>query len=199
MAHRPEGNTRPRPRSTTTAWPCRTHRSSLSPEGKVVYELRRPWRDGTTHFVFEPLTFLERLAALVPHPREHMVTYHGVLAPAASWRDLIVPAPDESDDEPPTIWHPVPRAPAAAPSPVAPLPAPEPRRSEPHRYRWSELMRRVFEIDVLHCDHCGGRRKLIALITHPLVARRILRHLELPSEPPPTAPARPPPQMAFAF
>ena len=179
--------------------PIATERLSLSSEGKVVYELRRPWRDGTTHFVFEPLTFLERLAALVPHPREHMVTYHGVLASAASWRDMIVPAPDESDDEPPTIWHPEPRAPAATPSPVAPRPAPEPHRSEPHRYRWSELLRRVFEIDVLHCDHCGGRRELIALITHPVVVRRILRHLELPSEPLPIAPARPPPQMAFAF
>ena len=67
------------------------------------------------------------------------------------------------------------------------------------RYRWAELMRRVFEIDVLHCGHCGGRRELIALITHPLVVLRILRHLELPSEPPPLALARPPPQMAFAF
>ena len=57
----------------------------------------------------------------------------------------------------------------------------------------------MFEIDVLHCDHCGGRRKLIALITEPRVVRRILRHLELPHEPPPVAPARPPPQMAFAF
>ena len=61
------------------------------------------------------------------------------------------------------------------------------------------MMRRVFAIDVLHCDHCGGRRKLIALITDPMVVRRILRHLELPSEPPPIAAARAPPQMAFAF
>ena len=41
-------------------------------------------------------------------------------------------------------------------------------------------MKRVFEIDVLHCPHCGGRRRLIALITAPLVVRRILRHLDLP-------------------
>ena len=64
-------------------------------------------------------------------------------------------------------------------------------------------MLRVFEIArermLLRCDHCGGRRKLIALITDPFVTCRILRHLELPSEPPPVAPARPPPQMAFAF
>ncbi|MCP3915493.1 MAG: hypothetical protein GY711_08065 [bacterium] len=56
--------------------PIATERLSLSPEGNLVYELRRPWRDGTTHFVFAPLTFLERLAALVPHSREHMVTSH---------------------------------------------------------------------------------------------------------------------------
>jgi len=55
-------------------------RLSLSPEGKVVYALRHPWRDGTTHFVFDPLTFIERLAALVPRPREHQLTYHGALA-----------------------------------------------------------------------------------------------------------------------
>ena len=61
------------------------------------------------------------------------------------------------------------------------------------------MMRRVFAIDVLHCERCGGRRKLIALITDSTVARRILRHLELPSEPPPIAAARPPPQRAFAF
>jgi hypothetical protein len=32
---------------------------------------------------FDPLDFLSRLAALVPRPRAHLLTYHGVLAPAA--------------------------------------------------------------------------------------------------------------------
>ena len=60
-------------------------------------------------------------------------------------------------------------------------------------------MRRVFSIDVLHCPHCGSRRRLIALITNLLVARRILRHLGLPSEPSTIAAARPPPQATFEF
>ncbi len=60
-------------------------------------------------------------------------------------------------------------------------------------------MRRVFSIDVLHCTHCGGRRKLIAFITDPAVIRRILGHLKLATEPPAVAPARPPPQMDFEF
>ena len=32
----------------------------------MVYELKHPFRDGTTHVVFEPLDFIARLAALVP-------------------------------------------------------------------------------------------------------------------------------------
>ena len=54
-----------------------SERLSLDERGRDLLELRRPWRDGTTHLVFEPLVFLERLAALVPHPREHLLTYHG--------------------------------------------------------------------------------------------------------------------------
>ena len=53
-------------------------------------------RDGTTHVVFEPLVFLERLAALVLPPRVQMQTYHGVLAPSSSWRDEVVPKVDRS-------------------------------------------------------------------------------------------------------
>lgn len=60
-------------------------------------------------------------------------------------------------------------------------------------------MRRVFGIDALTCEHCHGRRRWIALITDTIVARHILRHLGLPSEPPPIAAARPPPQMAFEY
>ncbi len=81
----------------------------------------------------------------------------------------------------------------------APLPAPCASSSSSSRYSWTDLLRRVFGIDVLRCPACGSRRRLIALITDPGVVRRILRHLELPSEPPPVAAARPPPQMALEF
>jgi hypothetical protein len=39
--------------------------------------------DGTTQIVFEPLEFLEKLAALVPRPRIHLTRFHGVLGPVA--------------------------------------------------------------------------------------------------------------------
>jgi len=33
--------------------------------GKVRYQLKPPWRSGTTHVVLEPLDFLAKLATLV--------------------------------------------------------------------------------------------------------------------------------------
>ena len=35
-------------------------------DGLVAHRLERPFRDGTTKCLFEPLDFLARLAALVP-------------------------------------------------------------------------------------------------------------------------------------
>ena len=36
--------------------------------GRVRCELKTPWRNGTTHVIFEPEDFIARLAALVPKP-----------------------------------------------------------------------------------------------------------------------------------
>jgi len=38
-------------------------------DGRIALALGRTWSDGTTHFVFEPVELLERLALLVPRPR----------------------------------------------------------------------------------------------------------------------------------
>jgi Putative transposase len=53
--------------------------------------LKSPYRDGTTHVVFEPLDFLSRLAALVPSPGVNLTRYHGVFAPNHRLRARIVP------------------------------------------------------------------------------------------------------------
>ena len=49
--------------------------------GQVVLKLKTPWRDGTTHQGTPPLEFMQRLAALVPRPRLHLIRFHGILAP----------------------------------------------------------------------------------------------------------------------
>ncbi|MEM6673038.1 MAG: transposase [Planctomycetota bacterium] len=153
-------------------------RPEVRGDGKVKDKrsLRLPWRDGTRVFVFDLLTFLERLVALVPHPREHQWTYFGVLPPASPLRDAVVQ------------HSPEPRQPADGDDSCA----------RANRRCWAELLERTFAVDVLRCPKCGGRRHRIATITDPIVARKILLHLGLRDEPPELAPARPEPQMRFA-
>ena len=52
--------------------------------------MKYPRRKGT-HRVMTPIVFLARLAALVPPPRHPLVRYHGVLAPHAKQRNVVVP------------------------------------------------------------------------------------------------------------
>jgi len=72
--------------------PVATERLSRLEDGRLLYRLKHRWRDGTTHVVFTPQELVEKLAALVPPPRFHLVRYHGVLGPCGSERDRIVPA-----------------------------------------------------------------------------------------------------------
>ena len=72
--------------------PVSTKRLSLTRNGQLRYELKTPWRNGTTHVIFEPLDFISRLVALVPRPRAHLTRFHGVFAPNSKYRVLVTPA-----------------------------------------------------------------------------------------------------------
>ena len=61
-------------------------RLSLTPNGNVRYQLKTPYRDGTTHVIFEPLDFIARLAALVPKARVNLTRFRGVFAPNSTLR-----------------------------------------------------------------------------------------------------------------
>jgi Putative transposase len=63
-------------------------------------QLKSAFKDGTTHIVMAPLEFMQRLAALVPRPRLHLIRFHGVLAPNAKLRREIVPSPPEQATAP---------------------------------------------------------------------------------------------------
>ncbi len=47
--------------------------------------------------------------------------------------------------------------------------------------RRARLLKRVFDIDIEHCPHCGARLKIIAAIEDPAVIVSILTHLGLPA------------------
>ena len=150
-------------------------RLKLNRAGDVVLQLKSPYRDGTTHIVMAPLEFMQRLAALVPRPRLNLIRFHGVLAPNAKLRAEITPGGPIAVNDTADDVDPLPHSPSA-------------------RMSWARLLKRVFDIDIEHCPHCGGTMKIIAAIEDPSVIAKILAHLGLPTRAPPRAPAR-----SFAF
>ena len=56
-------------------------RLSVNSQRKVIYNLKTPYGNGTTHIILEPLDFLSRLASLIPRPRVNLTRFHGVFAP----------------------------------------------------------------------------------------------------------------------
>ena len=64
----------------------------MSSNGHVRYELKTPYRDGTTHVIFEPMDFIARLVALVPKPRVNLTRFHGVVAPNSAHRARVTAA-----------------------------------------------------------------------------------------------------------
>jgi hypothetical protein len=155
---------------------------TLTADGLVAIQLKKPFRDGTVSVEMDPLSLVSRLAAAVHPPRFHTVRYGGVLAPHAKWRPLVVPPPRPPAPE--AACHSLPMTPNAPP------------RSPTHRcghVPWHVLMRRTLHIDVETCPKCGGKLKLIALVQDPEGIARYLRHLGLPTEVPAMGAARGPP------
>jgi hypothetical protein len=155
-------------------------RVQLNAAGQVELKLKTPWRDGTTHLVMSPLEFMQRLAALVPRPRLHLIRFHGVLAPNAKLRSLVVPQGPPAQAQPATE--------AAAASGECEV---DTLQARPGRISWARLLKRVFDIDMQHCPNCGGGElKIIAAILERPVIEKILSHLGLDPQPPPKGRAR---------
>lgn len=109
--------------------PFSANRLERLSDGRVAYGFRKPRPDGTTHVVLEPLELMEKLAALVPPPRAHLVRYHGVLAPHGGDRRRVVPAPPRAEE----CAHVESRAetPRTSRPSEAPAPLPRPEREAP--------------------------------------------------------------------
>ena len=101
---------------------------------------------------------------------------HGVLAPNAKLGALVVP----QEPEPP--------AQAAPPAECEAICA----HRHPVQLSWAELLKRVFELCLEHCPHCGGELKIGAAILEQPVVEKIFTHLGLQIRGPPRAPARGP-------
>jgi hypothetical protein len=159
-------------------------RVQISAAGQVELKLKTPWRDGATHLVMSPMEFMQRLAALVPRPRLHLIRFHGVLAPNAKLRAQVVPQGPEVEKQL-TEAAPAAAAPAtereAEPGDEQPgdLSVPgdgpglpgilagaactaEPVQGRSHRLAWARLLRRVFD----HRINCSSHRRVDQCRSH---------------------------------
>jgi hypothetical protein len=151
-------------------------RLSLTPNGTVRYQRKTPYRDGTTHVIFEPLDFIARLAALVPALRVNLTRFHGVFAPNSKHRAVVTPAKRGRGNKPKATDEGQEQTPAE-------------RRAS---MTWAQRLKRVFNLDIETCSECGGPVKVIACIEDPVVIEKILTHLQEKETPDPAGlrPAR---------
>jgi putative transposase len=135
--------------------------------GDRVSPCTPPGSDGTTGSRLAPRALLEKLAALVPLPRVHLVRSAGCLAPHRARREVIRPTPRQQGRDGADT-------PTGTPS-----------------WHWARLLGRVLDLAMAPCPwgHRGALR-LMAVLTQESVSTRILRHLQLAAGPPPLAPAR---------
>jgi hypothetical protein len=135
-----------------------TKRLSLTRNGRLRYELKTPWRNGTTHVIFEPLDFMfrmngmpqaqgcagaavSRLVALVPKPRVNLTRFHGVFAPNSKYRAQVTPAKRGNVKKP------------------RPLDEDQTLAECKTAMTWAQRLKRVFNIDIAYMDVGKGREQ----------------------------------------
>ena len=163
--------------------PLSNERLEIREDGTVKLKLKTPWQDGTSHLLLTPSEFLEKLSAIVPPPRAHLVKWGGVFAANSPLRRGIVLRPGVKK----AGRHKLCAASGAGGDGEAAVDA---RGERPLKgSSWARLLSRVFKVDITRCP-CGGDLRTVAAICDPDEARRYLRHVGLPADPPARAPPR---------
>jgi hypothetical protein len=160
-------------------------------DGKVRYEMKKPWRDGTRFVIFEPDDLVARVWAMVPPPWLHMIRFYGVLASNATRRLQVVSSARLS-------------AGAAAPKPPAASAfveqlslfdgsaKPDDTGVPSGRRPWAWLLRHGFAVDGTVCPKCSGPMRWLAVATTPEDIADSLARAGLGARAPPRKPRTPP-------
>jgi len=123
------------------------------------------------------VALVKRLVALVPPRGLHLTCFHGVFAPNARLRRVVMLAP---------------------PPPPAPVGTPAPALAKRRRLDWATALQRTFGVDVWRCP-CGGARRIRAVVTHLATAQAMLRSMGLLPPRTPLPRAHAPPQRSLGF
>lgn len=169
--------------------PLAEERLSRREDGLYVYRCKRG-----SPLVLTAAQLVKRLLALAPPKGMHLTNFHGVLAANSRLRPLVVRHQLERDEPPREEALTAAGAdPGSAPSAFA---SGLPRRP---RIDWATLQRKTFGDDVWACP-CGGRRRVLAVLTRQQTAEEVLRNMGLAHlcTGPPRPRAQAPPQLRLA-
>ena len=133
--------------------------------------------DSVTH-EFSPLDFLARLTPHIPRKWESTVRYFGEYSHRrrGERKKLLATGSNAAN--------------------ATPLPPPDNDKPKPSR-TWAALIKKIYEVDPLVCDKCGGTMKVIAFLQDPAEIKKITTALHLPDFHPP--PPFPPAPQQFKF
>ncbi|MFI5343993.1 MAG: transposase, partial [Chlamydiales bacterium] len=122
---------------------------------------------GQTFVQLDPLDFLERISAFVPHPRSHRRHYHGIFAPNSPLRkNVVANAKNRPEAFSSRDLH------EAA------------DKVKKVSLNWAKLIARIYDVNPLICVSCGNKITIVAFVTHAEEIRRILKGTIWPVDPP---------------
>ena len=150
--------------------PLSNERLEITKTGNVKLKLKTAYTDGTSHLLFTPMEFIEKLSAIIPPPKSHLVKWSGVFAPNSPHRKNITLKPDikkgfdfnDKDLDAKAIKN----------------------------YSWSKMLAKVFKIDVTKCQRCNGDMAVMAALIDRSEVARYLTHVGIEHEAPIRAPPR---------
>jgi len=129
--------------------------------------LPKPTHTGQTSIQIDPLEFIDKIAALIPPPHRHRHHYHGVFAPNAPLRRLVVASAIQT---PKNLVPPELQQTANEVTKVS--------------FTWAKLIARIYEVNPLLCTSCGKEMKIRAIVTDKAKIWRILAGIGWPTEAP---------------
>ena len=152
--------------------PVAEDRLEILENGMVKVTFKKPWNNGQTGILLTQLEFIEKISALIPPPRSHLVRWAGVFSPNYKCRKDIVLKPsikkafqfgeDREDGDEGSLKN----------------------------SSWAINLARTFKIDVSKCNSCGGELRVIAAIRDAYSVEKYLKHVGVDHEAPTRAPPR---------
>jgi len=123
--------------------------------GNVIFKLKNPYEDGTTHLKFTPTDFIEKIISIMPPPRMNLIRYQGFFAPNCKKRKYIIL---KSKDD------------------LKAGKNGKDKKRKSNWIKWADLLKRVFKEDALKCKRCGGQMSIVGKIFNKRLIEEIVQY-----------------------